>query len=550
MAKNNPMNKRSASQASEIELVDFTNDPWSWKGKAPIYPITPEGFTFDIEDENGLDRKAISLGILGMIIIVFNAKSATIREEEVLPIFFDVIATRSWLTIPKKEAGALAKTAIAKLTDGDSSGDVFDLCSFAPLEVKRSLLRSLFAVARLKLKPEFKQEAENRILGDIVPNIFDDPAFELATLTGNIIREKVEEEKRQEPTLSVEPEETYEPSAEEEPDIVTRVQASEIHQDAEVALRAHLEQLTKAVPDLPPLPPEPIEDDYVPFSDMEADEEFSARMAQKRFLKTSGKPQTSAPEKYEAPVEKIPDMPRSASPETPESRSQPNDYDVAASLYAQSGYPSENEYQLPTGSAFSQPPIPSGYQGFPPGKDVHKQPPIPESFPDAGQSSSPQPNFPSQFAAPGRPDFTPFGQVPNFGPAPAFGSNPTSQYPPRQETAQPGKIPPFPPAPNFGQAPNFAQPPNVGPAPNFAQPRSDYSGQVPPAPFPSHYRTQSGYPPYGQAAAYPPYPPQPQPSSGLSPSGYPQPGAFVQPPDYPIKPPDDDMESTAPRKAV
>lgn len=549
MAKNNPMNKR---QPADAELVDFTNDPWSWKGKAPIYPITAEGFTFDIEDENGLDRKAISLGILGMIIIVFNAKSATIREEEVLPVFFDVIATRSWLTIPKKEAGILAKTAIAKLTDEESSGDVFDLCSFAPLEVKRSLLRSLFAVARLRLKPEFRQEAESRILEDIVPNIFDDPAFELANLTGNIIREKAEDEKLSEPPASQEVEESYsaQPYEQEEPDIVTQVQNSDIQQDAEVALRAHLEQLTRAVPDLPPLPPEPIEDDYVPFSDMEADEEFSALMAKKRLTRSAAQPQAPA-EEPPSSSEEIPAPPAAAveSVNEPEPQSWREESDVAADLYAQSGYPTETEYQLPPASLFSQPttpPVSPVYPGYAQQQNAPGQPPAPQSIPAPNQPAAP-------FGSPAQPNYPPFEQMPNFGPAPTFGTSPSGPYSPRSDAAPAGQIPPFPPAPNFGQAPSFAQPPNVGPAPNFAQPRSDYGGQVPPAPYQQPYGgTPSGYSPYGQAPAYPPYPPQAQPAPGFPTSGYPQPqpGAFAQPPADPVKPADDDMESTAPRKAV
>ena len=55
MARNNPNPKRPINQAGSSELVDFSADAWSWKGKAPIYPISPEGFSFDIENENGLD---------------------------------------------------------------------------------------------------------------------------------------------------------------------------------------------------------------------------------------------------------------------------------------------------------------------------------------------------------------------------------------------------------------------------------------------------------------------------------------------------------------
>ncbi len=170
------------------EVADFSNDIWSYKGEPPVYQIQSDGFSYDIDDTDGNDKNAISLGLAGMLVIVLNAKSPKIREDELLPHLGKVIKTRNWHTMTVKEANFLVQTAIKKLTSSSTSGDVFDLASYAPLEVKRSLLKTLFTISRMQMKPEFREEAEHRIIDDIVPAIFANPEYELASLTGLIIK--------------------------------------------------------------------------------------------------------------------------------------------------------------------------------------------------------------------------------------------------------------------------------------------------------------------------------------------------------------------------
>lgn len=170
------------------EVVDFSNDTWSYKGNPPVYQIQSDGFTYDIVDSDGNDKNAISLGIAGMLVIVLNAKSPKIKEDELLPQFGKVIKTRNWHSMTVKEANFLVQTAIKKLTNSSTSGDVFDLASYAPLEVKRVLLKTLFTMSRMQLPSEFREEAEHRIIDDIVPDIFASPDYELALLTGLIVK--------------------------------------------------------------------------------------------------------------------------------------------------------------------------------------------------------------------------------------------------------------------------------------------------------------------------------------------------------------------------
>ena len=170
------------------DVVDFSNDTWSYKGEPPVYQIQSDGFSYDIDDTDGNDKNAISLGLAGMLVIVLNAKSPKIKEDELLPHLGKVIKTRNWHSMTVKEANFLVQTAIKKLTSSSTSGDVFDLASYAPLEVKRSLLKTLFTISRAQLKPEFREEAEHRIIDDIVPEIFANPEYELASLTGLIVK--------------------------------------------------------------------------------------------------------------------------------------------------------------------------------------------------------------------------------------------------------------------------------------------------------------------------------------------------------------------------
>ena len=180
--------KKKTQNMAMPEVVDFSNDTWSFKGEAPVYQIQSDGFTYDIPDSDGNDKNAISLGIAGMLIIVLNAKSPKIREDELLPHLGKVIKTRNWHSMSVKDANFLAQTASKKLTSSATSSDVFDLASYAPLEVKRVLLKTLFTISRTQMKPEFREEAEHRVIDDIVPAIFANPEYELALLTGLIVK--------------------------------------------------------------------------------------------------------------------------------------------------------------------------------------------------------------------------------------------------------------------------------------------------------------------------------------------------------------------------
>ena len=179
---------KKTKNISMPEVVDFSNDTWSFKGDAPVYQIQSDGFSYDVVDSDGNDKNAISLGIAGMLVIVLNAKSPKIKEAELLPHFGKVIKTRNWHSMTVKEANFLVQTAIKKLTTSATSGDVFDLASYAPLEIKRVLLKTLFTISRTQMKPEFREEAEHRIIDDIVPEIFANPEYELALLTGLIVK--------------------------------------------------------------------------------------------------------------------------------------------------------------------------------------------------------------------------------------------------------------------------------------------------------------------------------------------------------------------------
>ena len=180
--------KKKDKKMDMPEVVDFSNDTWSYKGNPPDYQIQSDGFTYDVTDADGNDKNAISLGLSGMLVIILNAKSPKIKEDEILPPFGKVIKTRNWHTMTVKEANFLVQTAIKKLTSSATSGDVFDLASYAPLEVKRVLLKTLFTISRMQLPPEFREEAEHRIIDEIVPDIFANPAYELALLTGLIVK--------------------------------------------------------------------------------------------------------------------------------------------------------------------------------------------------------------------------------------------------------------------------------------------------------------------------------------------------------------------------
>jgi hypothetical protein len=256
-----------ATYGIDPEALDFSNDTWSWKGDIPNYPIQSDGFSYDVIDKDGNDKTALSLGILGMIIILFNVKSPKIKEEDILPIFTQVAATRNWHKLSNKEINFLSKTAISKLVNTETSSDVFDLASYAPLEVKRALLKKLFVAARFRLKPEYREEAERRIVEDIVPLIFSNPEYELALLTGLIVKPKGGDSilPQKEVVSGEEPDEIDREPIDSEPE--------PIEQNAEEALQNHLETLRREVPNPIDLNAEPHESSgYVPFSDMEKEQ--------------------------------------------------------------------------------------------------------------------------------------------------------------------------------------------------------------------------------------------------------------------------------------
>ena len=358
------------------EALDFSQDTWSWKGDIPNHPIQSDGFSYDIVDENEIDRNAISLGIIGMIIIVYNAKSAKIKEEDVLPAFREVIGTRNWNTISEKEANQMAKTAISKLVDEETSGDVFDLASYAPLEIKRVLLRKLFVIARYRLDPEYRTEAERRITEDIVPSIFADPQIELALLTGLIVKPKpkqedkyTRQEEKAEESESVPSEEVPEIKGEEELIIPDR--------DAEEALQERLKKLSKDQPVKKAKKEKPTtekpEEEYIPFSDMEKELAGSSSPAAEPFndgfdefnkppiapaekipaVKTGS--QTQQPKPSQVPPPPMPNIPRPPIPPVPGTSHYPQTRPES------SGYPS---YPQP-GESRSGYPAQSGPGTFP-----------------------------------------------------------------------------------------------------------------------------------------------------------------------------------------
>ncbi len=194
MGKKNNFKGSAVNFGPTSEILDFTDDSWSYKGNPPVYPIQTDGYSYDVKDENGNDKNAISLGLMGMIIVVFNAQSPKIKETDVSPVFKQVIATRSWNAATDKQINFFAQTAIKKLKTSQTSSDVFELASYAPLEIKRSLLKKLFIIARYRITPEYKEEGERRIVEDIVPGIFEAPDYELALLTGLIVAPKEEHE--------------------------------------------------------------------------------------------------------------------------------------------------------------------------------------------------------------------------------------------------------------------------------------------------------------------------------------------------------------------
>lgn len=394
------------------EALDFSQDTWSWKGDIPNHPIQSDGFSYDIVDENEIDRNAISLGIIGMIIIVYNAKSAKIKEEDVLPAFREVIGTRNWNTISEKEANQMAKTAISKLVDEETSGDVFDLASYAPLEIKRVLLRKLFVIARYRLDPEYRTEAERRITEDIVPSIFADPQIELALLTGLIVKPKpkqedkyTRQEEKAEESESVPSEEVPEIKGEEELIIPDR--------DAEEALQERLKKLSKDQPVKKAKKEKPTtekpEEEYIPFSDMEKELAGSSSPAAEPFndgfdefnkppiapaekipaVKTGS--QTQQPKPSQVPPPPMPNIPRPPIPPVPGTSHYPQTR-PESSGYPSYPQPGESRSGYPAQSGpgtFPYPPQPQQ----PPTRGAYPPPPYHAPYPQGNEMPPQQPPY-------------------------------------------------------------------------------------------------------------------------------------------------------------
>lgn len=394
------------------EALDFSQDTWSWKGDIPNHPIQSDGFSYDIVDENEIDRNAISLGIIGMIIIVYNAKSAKIKEEDVLPAFREVIGTRNWNTISEKEANQMAKTAISKLVDEETSGDVFDLASYAPLEIKRVLLRKLFVIARYRLDPEYRTEAERRITEDIVPSIFADPQIELALLTGLIVKPKpkqedkyTRQEEKAEESESVPSEEVPEIKGEEELIIPDR--------DAEEALQERLKTLSKDQPVKKAKKEKPTtekpEEEYIPFSDMEKELAGSSSPAAEPFndgfdefnkppiapaekipaVKTGS--QTQQPKPSQVPPPPMPNIPRPPIPPVPGTSHYPQTR-PESSGYPSYPQPGESRSGYPAQSSPGTYPYPPQPQQ-PPTRGAYPPPPYHAPYPQGNEMPPQQPPY-------------------------------------------------------------------------------------------------------------------------------------------------------------
>ena len=415
------------------EVVDFSNDTWSFKGEAPVYQIQSDGFSYDVVDSDGNDKNAISLGIAGMLIIVLNAKSPKIREEELLPHFGKVIKTRNWHSMTVKEANFLVQTAIKKLTASATSADVFDLASYAPLEIKRVLLKTLFTISRTQMKPEFREEAEHRIIDDIVPDIFANPEYELALLTGLIVK----------------------PDKQPEP-VSSRLQTSAVL-DPEIRYSQYSSTPVSETPE--PAAPEP--------SAPEPDSAFAE--LQKIYGRKADAIKTASAAAQ---------LSESAPAAEPKSTPQP----AAPSFNApQPG----NPFAQAEPKSIPQPAAPSFNAPQPNNPFAQPEPKnIPQ--PAAPNFGAPQPNAPYHFQQQNVP--VPQPPSPNFSPVPnnPFANmnqpvNPQMQNPGYGQMPYPGNIPPYPGQMRPQNPQGMPNPQN----PNMPQP--PYPGQVPP-------QNMGGYP--------------------------------------------------------
>ncbi len=500
--------KKKDAKSALPEMLDFSNDTWSYKGEAPEYKLQADGFSYDIIDADGNDRNAISLGIAGMIIIVLNAKSPKIKEDELLPRFGEVIKTRGWHSMTVKEANFLSETAIKKLASANS-GDVFDLASYAPVEVKRALLKTLFKLSRIEMKPEFREEAEHRILDDIVPEIFAHPDYELAMLTGLIIKPENVKKEEAKPIKSAVISEA-EPSEEESVELpeeglefkptstVTMPEVKAAHAAAKDEASSAFDELQKIYGARP---------DTV----TEANVILEKRKLEQQAQQTAAAAAQAEPVSAD-PIEEPAPAPAPAAPviETPAQTAAAPEPES----YSQASQPAVNPFQAPAPNNYfaSQKPA-NPFGGYEPA-NVNPQMP-----------SVPQPAAPN-FAMPQSPYQNNFNAVPEQ-------NNPFNR---------PANAIPQPPAPNFGgQMPAGYGTPQYAQQPMQGRPQQGMYQQQPAQGFPQqqnmYQQPRQGFPQQGMYQQQPMqgYPQQGMPA--MPPQGFPQQGMYQPPmPGYPQQP--------------
>ncbi len=512
--------KKKETKSALPEALDFSNDTWSYKGEAPEYKLQADGFSYDMIDADGNDRNAISLGIAGMIIIVLNAKSPKIREDELLPRFGDVIKTRGWHSMTVKEANFLCETAIKKLSS-PNSGDVFDLASYAPVEVKRALLKTLFKLSRIELKQEFREEAEHRILDDIVPEIFANPDYELALLTGLIV--KPEKVKKEDPKPLFE---TVQGAAADSVDDVVLPEAAPEFKTT----------TTVEMPEVAPVSAEaaPKEESNSAFDELRKiygshpDTVVEANIIVEKRKLEQAQQQTAAAQAV------IPQDSLSAAPSAPlEEPASAVPAEVSQTPLAEQAAPT---FAAPLPESFSQPQ--QQFASAPTGNPF--QAPAPNAYYGSQQRMNPVGGYEPANTASQMPSI-PQPAAPNFGTQQPYQNNPgTEQNPFSQQMNQI----PQPPAPNFGRmpmpgygTPPYAQQSNQGyPQPGmYQQPNQGYPQQgmvqQPNQGYPQQGMVQQpmpGYPQQGMVQQ----PNQRYPQQGMvqQPNqGYPQQGMYRQP---------------------
>ncbi len=481
--------KKNDAKSALPEMLDFSNDTWSYKGEAPEYKLQADGFSYDIIDADGNDRNAISLGIAGMIIIVLNAKSPKIKEDELLPRFGEVIKTRGWHSMTVKEANFLSETAIKKLASANS-GDVFDLASYAPVEVKRALLKTLFKLSRIELKPEFREEAEHRILDDIVPEIFANPDYELAMLTGLIIKPenvKKEEVKPIKSAVISEDEASDEESVElPEEGLEFKPTSTVTMPEFTPAPAAEKEEPSSAFDELQKIygaRPDTVTEANVILEKRKLEQQAAAAAAQ-------AEPVSAAPVEEPAPAQ----AQVVETPAQPAAAPQPESY----------SQPAVNPFQAPApNNTFGYQQSANPFGGYEPANAAPQMPSIPQ--PAAPNFAMQQNQYQNNFNA-----------VPEQ-------NNPFNQ--------QPNAIP-QPPVPNFGgQMPAGYGTPQYAQQPMQGRPQQGAYQQQPMQGYPQQNMYQQPRQGFPQQGAYQQQPMQGYPQQGMPmpPQGFPPQGMYQQP---------------------